>query len=854
MILESLHHAAHRNYKSQKPLEEGLAHLRYRRFVVVTANLLFVNRAKIHRPRFFILGTAMLMGMRLIAWADSGTALAETSAASTTTIATAVPLADVPTQAESALANLHDIEAGLSSDQTTARIEKEQPPLTRELSARVEESSRLLSPTSSLDRLLRLEYSWEETADSLKIWDGELTRRIDQISQELNNIGQIDSAWQETLVLAHAPDAPAAVAQTVQSVLSGIAQTRHRVERRRAQILSLQNRVGQEEARTTRVLAHVRQARDEALSHLLSRDSPPLWSVDVSSRSSSDMVQEGEESFETQVRALRAYVERKQAKFVLHFAIFLVLAAGLFWLRRGLRGARGASHRLTGPSRVFDAPLAAAGVIALLLSPWIYPQAPRLLWSAIAGVAILPTLVLLRKLVEIYFFSIINALVALYFVDQIRGIAAVLPFISRVLFVGEMLGGLVFLMWLLKSTHFSAPAQAPPRQEVGVIADSPAGGPRLWVFIRIVARLSLVVLGAALLTNIVGYVNLSNLLGDSVLGSAYLAVTLYSVLRVIDVLLHFILNLHPVSALGMVDRHRDKIALRIHRVLKWGALIGWALYTMDLLQLYDPLRDWTEKVSGTQLGIGSVQVTPAHVIAFVVTVWGAFLISRLVRFVLEEDIFPRFIIGQGLPYAISTMLHYVILVLGFLLALSALGFDMTKFTILAGAFGVGIGFGTQNIINNFVSGLILLFERPIKVGDVIQVDDATGVVERIGIRATVIRTPTDSEVIVPNASLISNRVTNWTLSDHLRSLAIPVTVAPGADPKQVMDLLKQIVAQHPSVAKNPPPQAFVTKLGAGSLDLEVRAWTEHARELIAIRSDLTIAIHSALAREKIDVR
>jgi small-conductance mechanosensitive channel len=142
----------------------------------------------------------------------------------------------------------------------------------------------------------------------------------------------------------------------------------------------------------------------------------------------------------------------------------------------------------------------------------------------------------------------------------------------------------------------------------------------------------------------------------------------------------------------------------------------------------------------------------------VITVWASFLISKFLRFLLEEDVCHHFNLVRGIPYAISTMLHYVILLLGFFVALGALGVDLTKLTILAGAFSVGIGFGLQNVINNFVSGLILLFERPIKVGDVIEVGGHVGEVSRIGIRASVIRTADDSEIIVPNGALISSQV------------------------------------------------------------------------------------------------
>src|SRR6201998_2262579 len=125
----------------------------------------------------------------------------------------------------------------------------------------------------------------------------------------------------------------------------------------------------------------------------------------------------------------------------------------------------------------------------------------------------------------------------------------------------------------------------------------------------------------------------------------------------------------------------------------------------------------------------------------------------------------------------------------------------------AGAFTVGVGFGLQTVINNFVCGLLLLFERPIKVGDIIQIDADIGEVRRIGIRACVLRTTDGSEVIVPNGTIVSNKVTNWTLSDRYRAIEVPVTVARGAAPHHVIEVLKRVAANLPDVTKEPAPQA-----------------------------------------------
>jgi len=180
--------------------------------------------------------------------------------------------------------------------------------------------------------------------------------------------------------------------------------------------------------------------------------------------------------------------------------------------------------------------------------------------------------------------------------------------------------------------------------------------------------------------------------------------------------------------------------------------------------------------------------------------------------------------------------------------------DMTKFTILAGAFTVGVGFGLQNIFNNFVSGLILLFERPVQVGDVIQMDDATGVVERIGIRASIVRTVGGSEVIVPNGKLISERLINWTFSDRQRSIEVAVSVVLGSDPERVIAVLERVATEHSRVLKQPPPEALLVRLGPDWMGFELRASTDCVEDWMKARSELSVAVTAALKAEGIALR
>jgi small-conductance mechanosensitive channel len=206
-----------------------------------------------------------------------------------------------------------------------------------------------------------------------------------------------------------------------------------------------------------------------------------------------------------------------------------------------------------------------------------------------------------------------------------------------------------------------------------------------------------------------------------------------------------------------------------------------------------------------------------------------------------------------MPHSISTMAHYVILGIGFLIACAAAGLDLNKFALLAGAFGVGIGFGLQNIVNNFISGLILTFERPIQIGDTIEIDSLVGIVKRIGIRASYVRTFSGAEVIVPNGDLIAGRVVNWTLSDQLRRIELPIGVAYGNRPAHVIEVLLEVAKGHEEILDNPEPVVLFNGFGESSLDFEMRVWTANFDFWRRVSSDVAAQAYDALAEAGIEI-
>jgi small-conductance mechanosensitive channel len=172
--------------------------------------------------------------------------------------------------------------------------------------------------------------------------------------------------------------------------------------------------------------------------------------------------------------------------------------------------------------------------------------------------------------------------------------------------------------------------------------------------------------------------------------------------------------------------------------------------------------------------------------------------------------------------------------------------DYNKVSVLVGAFGVGIGFGLQSIVNNFVSGLILLFERPIHVGDTVEIGELLGTVRRIGIRASVVHTLQGADIIVPNSQLVTDKVTNWTLSDRMRRVDLPVGVNYGAEPKKVIELLEQTARAHPDVLPEPAPRALFMGYGDSSINFELRVWPRQFNLYVQVKSDLAAAVYDAV--------
>jgi small-conductance mechanosensitive channel len=221
--------------------------------------------------------------------------------------------------------------------------------------------------------------------------------------------------------------------------------------------------------------------------------------------------------------------------------------------------------------------------------------------------------------------------------------------------------------------------------------------------------------------------------------------------------------------------------------------------------------------------------------------------------VLRKDVLDKLALKKGIPRMITAITQFSLITIGFLMAVRSIGMPLDQLTIIFSAFSVGIGFGLQNIFNNLVSGVILLFEREVQIGDIIEVGNLMGKVQSMGIRSSHIRTFEGAEVIVPNGQLISKEVVDWTLSDKSRRIEIISGVAYGSDVHLVKKLLMEVINSHPDIKPEPEPLVLFNAMGESSLDFRLLFWTDQFDQWLRIRSEVIFAIHDTLYENNISI-
>ncbi len=755
-----------------------------------------------------------------------------------TTAATpqAIPVSEIPLRSRAATARLQAIETQLSFDPDLALIEEELPAEQAAISRAHERLGRIVLEELSVRELGSLESVWQSHEGRLAGWLRTFEDELQELQDASEATREIRDRWQLTLDSLDDEDVAEAVAEQTRMVLDSAVSLRRSQREQLEYVLGVKSRVDAALEGVRHVLRELATARASVRGRTLSRTAPPIWRVRSIPGSASGMAAR---AWDDELLSFTAFVSDNSSRVLLNVVLFLLLALLSVRLRDRFEVELDAEDEsLTGASETLRRPFSAALLVSLFLANGLYPRAPILALQLFAIAGIVPLYRLLPRSRSAMVNHTMRAVLVLFGVAVVAELLVPPSLRYRLLNLGLAVALAVGALWLLRGSD---------------VDESQKTGWGLVVWRTLKGVLGAGVVAAA--ANILGFTMLSERLVTGVLYTAYFSLAVVIGYRV----LAGMIRLLPRTALGQASHimreHGDVVTSRAITVLKVAALLTWVMLALESFEIGGVIQEWVSGVLTGPIRIGAIEFSLDRVFSFAVIVLLSIWIARFVAFVLDVEILPRFKLKRGASNAISTVVQWSILGAGLLTAASALGLQGGQLAIVFGALSVGIGFGLQNIVSNFVSGLILIFEQPVKVGDKVEITSLAliGEVRRIGIRASIVRTFDGAEVIVPNGNLISSEVVNWTLSDQKRRVRVEVGVAYGTDPQRVIEVLKTAAREHPEALRYPEPQVIFREFGPSSLDFRLMFWTATFDDFFRVRSEMNVAVNDALKEAGITI-
>ena len=682
-----------------------------------------------------------------------------------------------------------------------------------------------------------LERSWGFYDNQLAAWRGQLHRITARYSEAAAELAERRAAWEATRTAAASSSLPAALVDRMNAILGDIARAEEALSGRLDSQLKLASRGNAVQAAVDSGRNAVRAASDNFNRRLLAIDEPPLFEAWSNRAPAARVLSTLTLQWKLQSEFLTKYYEVYAWKQRALGAVALVLLALLLWISR--RSATLASYELEVQSApVLRRPISSWLVVALLGALYFYRDAPLIVQQTALLLAPIPVLRLLPRRMYAALGPWPYVVTVLYLLHRLGFVVVGAPLLERFYLLAIGVLTLAALLWFLLRLRSQA--------RTSFVVAYPA-------LYRSIGSLFVAAIVVGMIANAVGNVSLAEALTRGVVVSSYMGLVLYAANEVLNAILKLLLA-HPAeSGLRIATEHTEGLLQSLGRLLNIAALAVWVVAALNSFRMYQPVAEWVTATLTHPFELGQMSITLGGVLLFLISVWVSLWLAKMIRIVLRDEVLPNIELPHGASNSIATLTYYAVATIGLIVAFAAAGFQPSQLTIVVGALSVGIGFGLQNIVNNFVSGLILMFERPIQPGDVVEVSGTSGTVREIGMRATRLKTSDGADVVVPNGTLLSQNLLNWTLSDTSRRLEVNVGVAYGSDLKRVLEILLSAAIATPGLIASPAPSVTFVGMGASSLNFSVSGWTNDFANWGAIRSNMAVRVYDALAAAGVEI-
>lgn len=691
--------------------------------------------------------------------------------------------------------------------------------------------------TQELERKKRI---WVQLEKRISRSENDLENAVDNISMINNKITKLQNSWNQTRELLKDEDIYKVLDTRISELLLVSDTVNDLFSRQLNELITQQTRLVEYELQANEVIKTLNEKLEERNVSKIRMTKDPIWKMRRHAFDSLSIAYQIRTSLKDENETLNLFLSSYRDDVTLYITsliVSLVFFVTLYFKTKKHELLKEGKFNVTFIEHLYRKPIAVSLVISAYSSYFILESAPPLLVEFIilticAGLIPLIYVVFKKRtayLIYLFFFLFIVVRILKYTWVQTINI--------QLIHLAIILSALAGLWYLRQSIR----------------TESITGN-------KYISKLAVGMLGicfalmlGSLISNISGAGQLSELITRGVIRFVAASILFFISMLIFEGLLYIFLQSKTVMGIHLFNKNKESIFKFSFTAIR---IIFFLFFINSILRILGLQTRFSESM-GNWLNdprtIGDFEFTYGSIFLFIAIIYLSVILSRVLKAVIEDGVLYNFNLKKGLALSIGTLTKYIVITSGFLLAVSAAGLEMDKITVLIGAFGVGIGFGLQNIFNNLVSGLILLFDRPIQVNDTVEVGNLVGKVQQIGLRASNVRTFDGAEVIVPNGEFISKEVINWTLSDQQRRMELNIGVAYGSDLHKVKDVISGVLEAHEEVIKFPKPHILFNVLNESSLDFRVLFWTDNYDDWLRIRSEVLLNIYHALVDAEITI-
>jgi potassium efflux system protein len=750
-----------------------------------------------------------------------------------------IGLSEIPTRLSSLGVRLSAIEKSLKEDEKVREVDTMLPSYTHSIQALLDDPLHEYLDQLTISLLNEKESEWGVYVTLLEKWDKRLIQRTKRLKEIRGMVQERLKLWRVTQTYAIEVEAPEAIMAEVNRTLGVLEKLQNSVKEHYDRILTNSNTIHEYLSKINRLIERAQEARGVVESRIFYQNEPPFIELfGLYDLALGDYIESVSVRLMESWRLFRIYYLDRGVEGVWFGVISLVLLIFTLifnYLYRKKRLFPNPNSYEQRRYRFILRPFSATIVLMMLLTILFFPDIPPMAKQFQLLLLIVPIFRLFSMLIDRQTLGYLYLFMGLYLLAMVEKYAEGTLLDARLFSIALSTLLMIYLVYLLSHRPFEGIMRSPTL--------------RRWVVRGL--GLFVALMGISILADSYGATLLARRITTGVFVTLYTSILFYVLAMTLTGYLVILLRRRIASSSLKMGEFTQGVERNSSFVIKLVMFLWWFLIVTQSVGLYGYLVAFKEYLLGLSWQVGSSTLSLLSMIDFLMIVAGSWFLLKLVNVILEVEIYGRFKFARGVPTAITTVSNYLIAITGGFMALSSLGISSEQFTVVAGALGVGIGFGLRNIIANFISGLIMVFERPIQIGDTIEINNTMGRVDGIGTRSSRIKTFDGSEVIIPNADFISKEITNWTLSDERRRKILLFKVALGADIEQILEMMHQIITAHPNVLEDPKPLA--TFVGFGEYYLEFKAYYWLDKNLIMAQSEITLALYNALLEEGIEM-